>query len=178
MVDGLHEDLNLRKSKPYIKNPESENRNITDLGFEAYSNSLRRDWSFISFLFNGQTQSNLECLSCHKQSITFEILSSIPLSLPEPLAEPAPWFNFAWILVAIAVVFYLRLSLMIALGMPLFVIIGAAASLGPVIDFSDASIFAMAVVNIIGLYFLMPIVKRELRSYNTRLKSGEIKKFK
>lgn len=60
----------------------------------------------------------------------------------------------------------------------LFVIIGAAASLGPVIDFSDASIFAMAVVNIIGLYFLMPIVKRELSSYNSRLKSGEIKKFK
>ena len=60
----------------------------------------------------------------------------------------------------------------------LFVIVGAAASLGPVIDFSDASIFAMAVVNIIGLYFLMPIVKHELDSYVSRLKSGEIKKFK
>ncbi len=60
----------------------------------------------------------------------------------------------------------------------IFVVIGAAASLGPVIDFSDASIFAMAVVNIIGLYFLMPIVKTELDSYIRRLKSGEIKKFK
>jgi AGCS family alanine or glycine:cation symporter len=30
----------------------------------------------------------------------------------------------------------------------IFVVIGAAASLGPVIDFSDAAIFAMAVVNI------------------------------
>ncbi|WP_425404414.1 alanine/glycine:cation symporter family protein [Hwanghaeella sp.] len=59
-----------------------------------------------------------------------------------------------------------------------FVIIGAAANLGPVIDFSDAAIFAMAVVNIIGLYFLMPIVKRELQSYMSRLDSGEIKKFK
>ena len=59
-----------------------------------------------------------------------------------------------------------------------FVVIGAAANLGPVIDFSDAAIFAMAVVNIIGLYFLMPIVKRELISYNARLKSGEIKKTK
>jgi AGCS family alanine or glycine:cation symporter len=59
-----------------------------------------------------------------------------------------------------------------------FVVIGAAANLGPVIDFSDAAIFAMAVVNIIGLYFLMPIVKRELTSYNARLKSGEIKKTK
>jgi AGCS family alanine or glycine:cation symporter len=58
-----------------------------------------------------------------------------------------------------------------------FVVIGAASQLGPVIDFSDAAIFAMAVVNIIGLYFLMPIVKRELTSYASRLRSGEIKKF-
>ncbi|PWG16233.1 alanine/glycine:cation symporter family protein [Salibaculum griseiflavum] len=59
----------------------------------------------------------------------------------------------------------------------IFVVIGASASLGPVIDFSDAAIFAMAVVNIIALYFLVPVVKAELDSYLTRLKSGEIKKF-
>ncbi len=59
----------------------------------------------------------------------------------------------------------------------IFVVIGASASLGPVIDFSDAAIFAMAVVNIVALYFLMPIVKGELDSYLSRLKSGEIKKF-
>jgi AGCS family alanine or glycine:cation symporter len=58
-----------------------------------------------------------------------------------------------------------------------FVVIGASANLGPVIDFSDAAIFAMAVVNIFALYFLMPIVKAELNSYLTRLKSGEIKRF-
>ncbi|HBR41967.1 MAG TPA: sodium:alanine symporter, partial [Sulfitobacter pontiacus] len=59
----------------------------------------------------------------------------------------------------------------------LFIIVGAAANLGAVIDFSDAMIFAMAVVNITALYFLMPIVKREMKSYFARLKSGEIKKF-
>ena len=59
-----------------------------------------------------------------------------------------------------------------------FVVIGAAANLGPVIDFSDAAIFAMAVVNIIALYVLMPVVKELLNSYMSRLKSGEIKKFK
>jgi AGCS family alanine or glycine:cation symporter len=59
-----------------------------------------------------------------------------------------------------------------------FIVIGAAASLGPVIDFSDAAIFAMAVVNILALYFLMKLVKQELTSYAGRLKSGEIKKFK
>ncbi|TRW96926.1 alanine:cation symporter family protein [Paracoccus sp. M683] len=59
----------------------------------------------------------------------------------------------------------------------IFTWIGAAASLGPVIDFSDAAIFAMAVVNIIALYLLMPVVKREMNSYLSRLKSGEIRKF-
>ncbi|UWR30522.1 alanine:cation symporter family protein [Sulfitobacter sp. W002] len=59
-----------------------------------------------------------------------------------------------------------------------FIVIGAAASLGPVIDFSDAMLFSMAIVNIIALYFLMPIVKRELNSYVARLRSGEIVKHK
>nr|WP_243144837.1 alanine/glycine:cation symporter family protein [Litoreibacter roseus] len=59
----------------------------------------------------------------------------------------------------------------------IFIVIGAAASLGPVIDFSDAAIFAMAVVNITGLYFLMSIVRAELKSYSDRLATGEIRKF-
>ena len=59
----------------------------------------------------------------------------------------------------------------------LFVVIGAAADLAPVIDFSDAAIFAMAIVNVIALYLLMPIVKREMHSYLSRLKSGEIRKY-
>ncbi|GGG79407.1 alanine glycine permease [Salipiger pallidus] len=59
----------------------------------------------------------------------------------------------------------------------IFVVIGAAMNLGPVIDFSDAAIFSMALFNIVGLYFLMPIVKGEMISYSRRLKTGEIKRF-
>ena len=47
----------------------------------------------------------------------------------------------------------------------LFVIIGSAASLGAVTDFSDAMIFAMAVPNVIGLFFLFPKVREELSKY-------------
>jgi len=54
------------------------------------------------------------------------------------------------------------------------VVIGSSMSLGPVIDFSDAMIFAMSIANIIGLYYLMPVVKRELAQYMAKLKSGEI----
>jgi AGCS family alanine or glycine:cation symporter len=59
-----------------------------------------------------------------------------------------------------------------------FVVIGASMSLGPVIDFSDAMIFAMAIANIIGLYMLMPKVKALLADYHERLASGEFKKVK
>lgn len=59
-----------------------------------------------------------------------------------------------------------------------FVVIGSTMALGPVIDFSDAMIFAMAIANIIGLYFLMPVVKRELEQYWDGIRSGRIVRFR
>ncbi|MEJ6121678.1 alanine:cation symporter family protein [Vibrio sp. 2-Bac 85] len=59
----------------------------------------------------------------------------------------------------------------------LFVVLGATIQFGAVIDFSDAALFAMSIFNIIGLYFLMPIVKKELHSFIARVKSGEIKTY-
>lgn len=52
-----------------------------------------------------------------------------------------------------------------------FVIIGASASLGAVIDFSDAMILSMAFPNFVGLIILAPIVKKELKKYLKNLKS-------
>lgn len=46
-----------------------------------------------------------------------------------------------------------------------FVVIGAAASLGAVVGFSDAMIFAMLVPNMIGLFILAPKVQEELKRY-------------
>ncbi|UUM32678.1 alanine/glycine:cation symporter family protein [Vibrio japonicus] len=57
-----------------------------------------------------------------------------------------------------------------------FVVIGAAMNLGPVIDFSDAMIFAMALVNIVGLYILVPEVKRDLADYLERFNAGKVYK--
>lgn len=53
----------------------------------------------------------------------------------------------------------------------IFVIIGAAASLGSVIGFSDAMIFAMMVPNMVGLVFLAPKVKDELKRYMDAIKA-------
>ena len=54
------------------------------------------------------------------------------------------------------------------------VVIGSSMSLGPVIDFSDSMIFAMSVANITGLYFLLPVVRRELDRYWSGIRSGAI----
>ncbi|CAM1342943.1 alanine/glycine:cation symporter family protein [Tenacibaculum amylolyticum] len=53
----------------------------------------------------------------------------------------------------------------------IFVIIGAAASLGSVIGFSDAMIFAMMVPNMIGIVILAPKVKAELEKYMSAIKA-------
>ena len=51
-----------------------------------------------------------------------------------------------------------------------FVIIGAAASMNSIWAFSDAMIFAMVFPNMIGLYFLFPIVKEQLNKYLQAIK--------
>lgn len=50
-----------------------------------------------------------------------------------------------------------------------FIVIGSAMSLGNVVNFSDAMIFAMSVPNIIGLYFLLPVVRGELADYKSHV---------
>ncbi|MFS4493868.1 alanine/glycine:cation symporter family protein [Maribacter sp. 2308TA10-17] len=53
----------------------------------------------------------------------------------------------------------------------IFVVIGSAATLGSVTDFSDAMIFAMLVPNMIGLFLLLPKVKEELVKYRNAIKN-------
>ncbi len=59
----------------------------------------------------------------------------------------------------------------------LFVVLGAVVQLGPILDISDALVFLICVPNILGMYFLAPIVKAEMQSYMARLKSGEIRSY-
>ncbi|MFV0564606.1 MAG: alanine/glycine:cation symporter family protein [Flavobacteriaceae bacterium] len=52
----------------------------------------------------------------------------------------------------------------------IFVIIGAAASMGSIWSFSDAMIFAMVFPNMVGLYLLFPVVKKQLKRYLDAIK--------
>lgn len=54
-----------------------------------------------------------------------------------------------------------------------FVVVGSSISLGAVIDFSDAMIFAMVVPNIIGVLILTPVIKKELKRYMNAINKKE-----
>jgi AGCS family alanine or glycine:cation symporter len=54
-----------------------------------------------------------------------------------------------------------------------FVVIGASVSLSAVTDFSDAMILAMVFPNMIGLLFLFPKVREELKRYLAAIKNSK-----
>ncbi len=54
-----------------------------------------------------------------------------------------------------------------------FIIIGAAASMDSIWAFSDAMIFAMVFPNMLGLYFLFPVVKEQLKRFLTAIKQAQ-----
>jgi AGCS family alanine or glycine:cation symporter len=57
-----------------------------------------------------------------------------------------------------------------------FVIIGSSVSLGSVLDISDSMIFLMSVANLVGVYFLAGVVKKEINEYMKNLSNGKIKR--
>lgn len=55
---------------------------------------------------------------------------------------------------------------------------GAVFSVSEVYTLMDSMFFLMAVPNVIGIYLMAPELKRDLKSYLTRLRNGEIKAVK
>ncbi|RLD39069.1 MAG: hypothetical protein DRI74_01870 [Bacteroidetes bacterium] len=60
----------------------------------------------------------------------------------------------------------------------IFIVIGSSSTMGAVTNFSDMMILSMGLPNILGLIIMAPEVKRDLKDYLARVKSGEIKKYK
>jgi len=56
----------------------------------------------------------------------------------------------------------------------LFIVIGAASSMSSIWAFSDAMIFAMIFPNMVGLFFLFPVVKKELSKYLDAIKKNNL----
>ena len=59
----------------------------------------------------------------------------------------------------------------------IFIVIGASMSLQNVIGFSDGMLFAMSLPNILGLYILAPLVKKDMNSFIKRVENDTIETF-
>jgi ubiquitin carboxyl-terminal hydrolase 4/11 len=70
LLDGLHEDLNRIKKKPYIEKPDWKpgggDLELAEMGKECWDGYKKRNDSVIVDLFQGQLQSTLVCPECHK----------------------------------------------------------------------------------------------------------------
>ena len=88
LLDGLHEDLNRIYDKPYIENPDSDDKTVHDpeairrLGEQYRANHRKRNESVVVDLFNGWYKGTLHCPVCDKVSVTFDPFSSVTLQLP------------------------------------------------------------------------------------------------
>ncbi|PRH81435.1 alanine/glycine:cation symporter family protein [Arenimonas caeni] len=111
-------------------------------------------------------------------------------------ATVAPWFPYALAVVVLlfafsttitwayygakACSFLFRESKVALYGFKVFylsmAVVGCTMPLASIVDVADALLFIMAIPNLIGVYLLMPVVKKHLDSYWARLKSGEIRK--
>lgn len=82
LLDGLHEDLNRVKCKPYFEAKDVEGRQDEEVAEEYWQNHLARNDSIIVDLCQGQYRSTLVCPACNKLSVTFDPFMYLSLPLP------------------------------------------------------------------------------------------------
>ncbi|CAL9778577.1 unnamed protein product [Musa acuminata subsp. burmannicoides] len=82
LLDGLHEDLNRVKHKPYVEAKDASGRPDEEVADEYWGNHLARNDSIIVDICQGQYKSTLVCPVCSKVSITFDPFMYLSLPLP------------------------------------------------------------------------------------------------
>ncbi|XP_062329027.1 ubiquitin carboxyl-terminal hydrolase 4 [Osmerus eperlanus] len=82
LLDGLHEDLNRVKKKPYLALRDAEGRPDEIVAKESWSNHRLRNDSIIVDIFHGLFKSTLVCPECSKVSVTFDPFCYLTLPLP------------------------------------------------------------------------------------------------
>uniref|UniRef100_A0A8C5HX07 Ubiquitin carboxyl-terminal hydrolase 15 n=1 Tax=Gouania willdenowi TaxID=441366 RepID=A0A8C5HX07_GOUWI len=105
LLDGLHEDLNRIRKKPYIQLKDANGRPDKVVAEEAWENHIKRNDSIIVDIFHGLFKSTLVCPVCSKISVTFDPFCYLTLPLPmkkertlevylvrlDPLAKPTQY---------------------------------------------------------------------------------------
>ncbi|KAL0904858.1 hypothetical protein M5K25_027016 [Dendrobium thyrsiflorum] len=82
LLDGLHEDLNRVKNKPYIEVKDSDGHLDEEVAHECWQNHKARNDSIIVDVCQGQYKSTLVCPHCSKVSVTFDPFMYLSLPLP------------------------------------------------------------------------------------------------
>ncbi|OVA10566.1 Ubiquitin carboxyl-terminal hydrolases family 2 [Macleaya cordata] len=81
LLDGLHEDLNRVKHRPYIKSRDADGRPDEEVADEYWANHIARNDSIIVDVCQGQYKSTLVCPVCGKISVTFDPFMYLSLPL-------------------------------------------------------------------------------------------------
>lgn len=87
LLDGLHEDLNRVKKKPYIEAKDADGRPEEEFAEECWNNHKARNDSIIVDKFQGQYKSTLVCPECNKISVTFDPFMYLSLPLPSTVTR-------------------------------------------------------------------------------------------
>lgn len=83
LLDGLHEDLNRIKDKPYVEEVEGAGKPDAEVANEAWRRYRSRNDSVIVDLFQGQLKSKLTCPVCNKISIKYDPFMNLSVPLPK-----------------------------------------------------------------------------------------------
>ncbi|OMJ93584.1 hypothetical protein SteCoe_3422 [Stentor coeruleus] len=89
LIDGLHEDLNRIKVKPYVEDPNLRSTGESELARRFWENHKLRNDSIITDLMHGQFRSEVECPLCNKISLSFDPFLMISLPIPESFSKCA-----------------------------------------------------------------------------------------
>ncbi|KAJ3017280.1 CSN-associated deubiquitinating enzyme Ubp12 [Thoreauomyces humboldtii] len=83
LVDGLHEDLNRIKKKPYVEAPDMDGQPDEVVAAKAWEIYCLRNDSIVVDLFQGQYKSRVECIECGKLSVTFDPYMFLSVPIPD-----------------------------------------------------------------------------------------------
>mmetsp|Transcript_27901 Transcript_27901/g.61219 ORF Transcript_27901/g.61219 Transcript_27901/m.61219 type:complete len:918 (-) Transcript_27901:2683-5436(-) len=81
LMDGLHEDLNRVKEKPYVEDLECRGMSDSKAALESWRRHLLRHDSIIVDHCQGMYRSHVTCPQCGRESVKFDVFSTIPLPL-------------------------------------------------------------------------------------------------
>ncbi|KAF8412057.1 hypothetical protein HHK36_000010 [Tetracentron sinense] len=87
LLDGLHEDLNRVKQKPYIETKDANGLPDEDVADECWEYHKARNDSVIVDVCQGQYKSTLVCPVCGKVSVTFDPFMYLSLPLPSTVTR-------------------------------------------------------------------------------------------